>query len=143
MAQKERNARLVSTTTETDPSAPAASGAATTRTFFVHCLGRIVRSAAAAHVTGVSLGAEACLEGPSGFGPALYAARCDLTIPRLPRPAAQRGGDRGRDGGHERRHLRLHRPGRTLPGAEAVRRSRQPDGDAAGDQRDAARLAGD
>src|SRR3954447_4855591 len=66
MAQKERNARPVATTTETDPSAPAASGAATTRTFFVHCLGRIVRSAAAAHVTGVSVGAGACLEGPSG-----------------------------------------------------------------------------
>ena len=54
-AQNARNARTVGPRTPGSPRSPAASGAATTRRFLVHCLGRRDLSTAPARITRASL----------------------------------------------------------------------------------------
>ncbi len=79
---------------------------------------------------------------PSPAWPATLPA-VTLSHPSIDRAARRRRLDRGRDGGHERRDVRVHDGRRPDPRPDVVRRLRGPDGDAARDHRAPARPPGD
>ena len=86
-------AMIVSTITEPSPRTPAAAGAATTSTFFIHCFGRAVRMRPeSSEADGSGVGSDAAPDGV-GTGSAIRSAYLSPGSPPTGPAASSRRSD--------------------------------------------------